>query len=176
MINENFSPKREKGCLMVSVEIPGFDEMQLKIASEDLYLGETEEDKEKYGLEHTPHVTVCYGFPYDTTWDDLKKYVPESAQDFDDGIVTGIGLFENEKYDVLKYNVYSSKLAEANHAIMTNFDVENDYAGDYKAHATIAYLKPGKGKKYEKPLLDKLIRLKVKNYILSNKDGEEQEI
>jgi 2'-5' RNA ligase len=57
-----------------------------------------------------------------------------------------VSLFENAKYDVLKFDVENPVLAEINTELSklphtTNFP-------DYHPHATIGYLKPGTGKKY----------------------------
>ena len=156
---------------MVALDIPGFEDVQRSIDKDDIYEG-TEDENGKYGLERNPHVTVVYGLPYETKWEEVRRHLP--AADEYEGLLVGIGMFNNEKYDVLKYNIVSESLTEANHAMMSSFEVVNDYPDDYKPHATIAYLKPGKGKKYCRPMFDKLLRMKPKGYIWSNTDGEDQ--
>ena len=56
-------------------------------------------------------------------------------------------LFENEKFDVLKYDVVPGILAEANKVVSDKFPNTDTYP-DYHPHVTVAYLKPGTGKKY----------------------------
>jgi hypothetical protein len=55
-------------------------------------------------------------------------------------------LFENEKYDVLKFEVVGDNLHETN-ADLKKFPHTTSFP-DYNPHLTIAYLKKGEGSKY----------------------------
>jgi len=111
-------------------------EMRAKIAPEDL-----NED----GLEDNPHITVLYGIT--GTGDNLeavKKALAEAGPGT--GTLGKASLFSSEKADVLKVSVTSEALGTLHDKLAT---VENeDKFPTYTPHATLAYLKPGTGKKY----------------------------
>jgi 2'-5' RNA ligase len=86
--------------------------------------------------------------------------------------LTGLSLFENEEYDVLKCSVDSESLHALNKQAR-ELEHTNNYP-DYIPHLTIAYLNPGEGKKYLKmksPIFDK--ELKSDRFIFSDKDGNQ---
>ena len=146
--------KYSAGCLMAQFDFENWQENVNHIKEEDLYLPEGNENK--YGVESEPHVTVCYGF----VDDELK------VQDIIDKInnylgpieikIKGITIFENEKFDVVKYDIESTQLHELNQYFMNNFPVNTEFP-EYKPHMTLAYVKPGEGKKYieifEEPII-----------------------
>lgn len=106
----------------------------------DLY----EEDGE-FGLEKKPHVTCLYGLlPDEVTLEDIKGVTDEFGP-----IHLTLGktsMFENERYDVVKVEVKSADLHALN-AALRQLPYDNDY-DTYVAHATIAYVNKGCGKKY----------------------------
>lgn len=140
-INEQSKTTYNYGCLMVNVDEQGWDGfIKETVTEDDLY---TEGDD--YGIETEPHVTVLYGFHDDTDMSKLKDLLyPLSELDISS---KKISIFENEKYDVLKYDIDSDKLFELNKLMTENFEHTTDFP-DYHPHVTIAYLKPGRGKKY----------------------------
>jgi 2'-5' RNA ligase len=114
-------------------------ELGSQIDKEDLYLDEAEN-----GIETEPHITVKYGITIDDSKlakQCLKGQKPGFAT------LTNSDFFDAEKYDVLKITVKSEDLNEIHNKL--NALPHNDSFMDYKAHATIAYLKKGKGKKYK---------------------------
>lgn len=142
-INENDAP-RKFGCLMLQFDEEGWkDEVESMIDENDLY-----EEEEGHGLELEPHCTVLYGFHDDEF--SLDKCMDMLVPSEDVKVSTKkISLFENEKYDVLKYDIESEDLNRLNSEFSDSFKNTNDYP-EYHAHCTIAYLKPGMGKKYVK--------------------------
>lgn len=95
------------------------------------------------GIEKDSHCTVKYAILTNEFKDvkDLLKgekkgkfYLGESS------------IFEQDKYDVVKIDVESDDLKRL-HEKLNNLPHEDKYP-EYHAHATIAYLKFGKGKKY----------------------------
>jgi 2'-5' RNA ligase len=62
--------------------------------------------------------------------------------------LTGVSIFENEKFDVVKIDVKSKDLAAMNAKLTSDLQCTVKFP-DYHAHATIAYVKPGCGKKYK---------------------------
>ena len=64
--------------------------------------------------------------------------------------VDGVGVFENDKFDVVKFNVNPDGALQHLFDELSKFPNSNEYP-DYKPHITIAYVKKGMGKKYVKP-------------------------
>lgn len=109
-----------------------------EIDPNDLY-----EDEGEDGLETDPHVTVKYALLTDESegvkdqLEDEKKgkvYLGESS------------IFEGDKYDVVKIDVESKDLTKLHDKL--NALPHEDRFPEYHPHATIAYVKKGKGKKY----------------------------
>jgi 2'-5' RNA ligase len=96
------------------------------------------------GLEKEPHITVKYGLKTNDVKDvkdRLKNEKGGSAK------VKMSSHFETEEYDVVKMDVESEDLLRI-HNRLNELPHEDKYP-DYHAHATIAYVKKGKGKKYD---------------------------
>jgi 2'-5' RNA ligase len=125
--------------------------------------------QEDLGLEMKPHVTVVWGF------DDSKVDI-ETLQRFCwraktiDIEVKSISFFEpDEVYDVVKFDIKSKDLQKLNASIERNFDIKNTYP-DYKPHMTIAYVKKGRGKKYNRKL-NTALNLTPHNYRYTGPNG-----
>lgn len=145
--------KYEYGCLMTFFDIPTWeDKILAKIDQEDLY-----EEEEGYGLEHEPHTTVLFGFHDDEVdYEDVIQEVRESCSKPLRVEIKGASCFENEKFDVLKFDVDGEDLHRLNGVMRESFPYTNDYP-DYHPHMTIAYLKPGMGKKYVSKFKNSLV-------------------
>lgn len=144
---ENFineSNDNYKGCLMAYIDISK-DEWSkyIDLIDEDDLFIDTENNY--HGLEKTPHCTILYGLNVDINrvdikmpLIDIKKFKIPSEK---------VSSFNNDKFDVLKFEVNSKQLKDLNKLYQDNFDYKSNY-NDYNAHITIAYLKSGKAKKY----------------------------
>jgi len=140
--------EKEFGCLMLNLNIKNWNEVINKIRKEDVY------DVPGYGIENTPHVTVLYGFIH-------KKTNPQDVIDVTNNVLGNkgkikiklnkISYFENEDFDVLKFDVESPDLKKLNKILRERFPYKSNYP-EYHPHMTIAYLKPGTVKKYAKDL------------------------
>lgn len=126
------------GCVMFELDIPGWPDIISKIDIEDL--------SEK-GLEEWAHCTVLYGIH---DWDEPTEKVKKLIMQFEPPEVElgKISLFQNENFDVVKIDVDSSDLAKMNKYLIDNLHSTVKFQ-EYHAHVTIAYVKPGAGKKYE---------------------------
>jgi hypothetical protein len=167
-INEKSNPdaKHEYGCIMGAHKaIKLFD----NIDADDVY----DNEEGKYGIETEPHITLLYGL-HDKEIDKDEIILLLQCLELPTVEITEINLFENEKFDVLKYEIKSDKLTLMNKMITSMFPFTSDFP-DYHAHSTIAYLKPGTGKKYAKKL-DKSIEVKLTGWLYSQANGEKTEV
>jgi len=135
----------EYGCVMIEVPVSNWDELTNSIDPKDVYTG----GDDSHGIQEYPHLTLLYGLEKDVTEDQVKsildKFNGELHIDID-----GINLFENEQFDVLKFNVVSDSGLQELHDELSKLP-NNDKFPTYKPHITIAYLNKGEGKKYVNP-------------------------
>lgn len=145
MIKEAASKQVEYGCLMLFLDVPVWEKITSIIQPEDLYVKDGE-----YGIEKEPHCTILYGFHDEVNAEDVfdlvKKNMPLKPIEIR---VKGISMFENNDFDVVKFDVNSDELKRLN-GIMKQLPNTNEFP-EYHAHITIAYVKKGEGKKYIKP-------------------------
>ena len=132
--------KNDFGCLMVYPSeqvMKKIVEFSNKVITKDIVYIDPADDG--YGVENDPHVTIKYGFT-----EDLKKdFVEGIANHFDPFVVTlkAITLFNNPKYDVVKFDVESPILLQIR-AMVNDLPNEDKYK-DYNPHMTISYVKKG---------------------------------
>jgi 2'-5' RNA ligase len=146
-------------CIMLSSDIDKkeWNKFLELIDEKDLYLGETQKDidEDEYGLEKEAHITIIYGIhPKENDkkeiLDWLETLKPVTLE------MSKIGIFENEKYDVVKIEVEPTKqLLKYRKYTIDNFPNTQTFDG-YNPHMTLAYVKSGKGKKYIQILKEKL--------------------
>lgn len=138
---ENKPAVSSYGCLMLAaLEVPFFQELQDKISKNDIF-----DDDGTKGLEQEPHITIKYGLK-DWEFDSflLNKILANvEPLKYNLGNVT---LFKNPEFEVLKVNVESMDLVNLNYTV-SKLPNEDKYP-IYIPHLTLAYLKPGTGKKY----------------------------
>lgn len=164
LLMEN-SAVRSYSCLMLDCANLAKDviALQLQINPDDVY-----NDEPGHGLERDFHITVLYGI-HEQTPDVVYSALDLSPQKYK---FTELSLFENEKYDVLKFSVDSKGLHTLNEQVCDRLYYTNSFP-DYKPHCTVAYLKPGTGKNYTKiksPILGKTYESDT--FIFSSKNGD----
>jgi 2'-5' RNA ligase len=170
-LNEKAGQTYDYGCSMVYFDFPVMNRVQSLIEDEDLYT----EDGGRYGKEDEPHTTLLYGIHSDEVEDDdvMEASVMEPIHNIK---LQDPSLFENEKYDVLKFNAEGDGLHEAN-AKLRKFPHTNEYK-DYHPHMTVAYLKKGKGAKYVKLIKENGLEsheVKPAKIVYSKPDGSKVE-
>jgi hypothetical protein len=133
------------GCVMLEVSISNWDEIIYSISKEDIY----EVEGENYGLQTNPHVTILYGLHEEVSLDQVKS-VFEGLNESIYIKIEGIGVFENKDFDVVKFNVIPNRTLQNLYDRLSEFPNSNEYP-EYRPHITIAYVKKGRGKKYEDP-------------------------
>jgi GH24 family phage-related lysozyme (muramidase) len=98
-----------------------------------------------YGREMETHVTILYGFIKDLTPDQVNSIIKDTKP-FPIQI-KGIQVFSKPDYDVITLKVESPELTRLNE-ISKQFPYKSSYPV-YNPHLTLAYVLPGKGKKYD---------------------------
>ena len=129
------------GCVMLEFTFTELPKLHELISEEDIRYDEADDS---FGLEDEPHTTLLYGLHEEVTLEDVKKVLEQFT--FYTVKVHNPSLFENEGFDVLKFEVVGDSLHEVN-AKLKEFPHTSRFP-EYHPHLTIGYLKPGKGKKY----------------------------
>jgi len=169
---EKKGDKHDFGCVMLYFNISkgNWKNVQSLIDDEDLY---EEEGDQTYGREDDPHVTILYGLHANVSDDKIEELVNEI--DPTKLLLKEISIFEGDKYDVVKFDitgVSKGRLSSMN-AKFVKLPHTTDYP-DYHPHATIAYVKSGKGKKYTQTLTAKdSIAVEATEIRYSKADGTE---
>jgi 2'-5' RNA ligase len=99
-----------------------------------------------FGREQHCHVTVKYGLTKSYSETQIKRMLKDVSP-FKLKI-TGLSLFENEDFDVVKFDVKCKELEKLNEKL-SKLPNEDSYP-DYHPHLTLAYVKKGLGKKFVK--------------------------
>lgn len=164
-LNEKEETKYEYGCSMLYFDFPQMKTLHDEIKEEDIY------DGDGTGLENDPHVTLLYGLHSDEIKDDEVLEISVK------GVMSiGLGnpsLFENDKFDVLKFDAEAPFLDDIN-AELSKLPHTTDFP-EYHPHCTIAYLKPGKGKEYTKLFKGRIYEVFPTKVVYSKPDGTKKE-
>lgn len=163
-ITEN-SAQREYSCLMLDLS---FLKSQFETFQKEICPCEVYDLEPGHGLEHEPHITILYGLHVQQL-KPIKNKIEFGPVKFK---IKDISLFENEKFDVLKFGIESKDLHSLNKQVVANFEHTNKFP-DYKPHSTIAYLMPGTGH-YYKNIKNELVgkSFETNKFIFSNKYGD----
>jgi hypothetical protein len=135
------------GCVMIEIPISNWQEITKSINPEDIYK-ESESD-DSHGIQDFPHLTILYGLHKEVT-PEMVKSVFENYKGEIHVEIDGIGIFENEKFDVVKFNVKPDGALQELHDRLSKLPNSDEFP-NYTPHITIAYVKKGTGKKYLKP-------------------------
>jgi len=160
----NEADKYEFGCSMLHFDFPQIKIIQDEISEDDLY-------EEKGGLETEPHVTLLYGLHSDDI--DDQEVLDISSKGIHSMGLGNVSLFQNKDFEVLKFDVEAPFLYAINKEL-TKLPHTTDYP-DYHPHCTIAYLKPGTGKKYTKFLKGRVFEVFPTKVVYSKPDGTKLE-
>ena len=131
----------EYGCLMGYFKIDNWNDIVSYIDINDLY-----KPNEGFGIEREPHITLLYGLHNEVDSKMIKNILDDFNLDFEITI-NGIDIFQNEEYDVVKFNVVLTKELKNINNSLRKLPHTNEY-NEYSPHITIAYVKKGYGEKY----------------------------
>ena len=172
LLKENSTSTYDYGCVMLYFNFIEINKIHDAIKPSDIY---TENGDSSYGLEDEPHTTLLYGLHKEVSLTDvisvLDNYTYYTCK------IYNPSLFENEKYDVLKFDVKGDNLKETN-AELKQLPFTSDYP-KYHPHLTVAYVKSGMGKKYVDMLNDNKsneFRLSPQYAVFSEADGTRTKI
>jgi hypothetical protein len=142
-LNESRSANSiEYGCLMADFShIKNWDEILNMIDKDDLYVVGNE-----FGKETDCHITILYGFHDDVSAEDVKNLLNNNIKFPIKVKLTGISVFNNPEFDVVKIDIESEDLVNLN-TLVKKLPYTSDFP-QYQPHITIAYVKPGMGSKY----------------------------
>lgn len=131
---------RSYSCLMIDLT---FLSDELQKLHEQICPCEVYDEEAGHALETEFHSTVLYGIHTDQLREirdkiDIRPVTIKFGK---------LSLFENEKYDVLKFDIISKDMNELNKQLCENIPFTNSFP-DYKCHSTVGYIKPNKGKFY----------------------------
>ncbi len=157
------------GCAMLYFNFPEMNKIHDVIDSKDIYI---QEGDRSFGLEKEPHCTLLYGLHNEVSTKDvnevLNNYTYSTVKAYN------VSLFENQDYDVLKFDIKGDNLHETNKDLQ-QYPFTSNFP-DYHPHLTIAYLKPGTGKKYTKILKGQEFDLLPQYAVYSKPDGGQDKI
>jgi len=159
--------KYDYGCVMaylasdIAARIVEFGN---NIVTDDmLYLDPTEPDE--YGREKEPHTTIKYGL--------TESYPKEKIGELLRGTkefpirITGMSIFQNPKYDVVKLNIEGEELRRLRQ-IFDQLPNQDAYK-EYHPHLTIAYVQPGMGTKFQNRSVGKFAQIPISTIVYSDR-------
>lgn len=139
------------GCVMMDADIKNWEDFHTSgIDEEDVYLKPYDDS---YGLEDNPHVTIVYGIHEDEADPQRMADLIEHYMKPVTVVIREVDVFEGKEYDVVKYNVPLTGQLQGYRDIFMQIPNTQNFP-DYHPHMTIAYVKPGKGKKYKRELTE----------------------
>jgi len=125
------------------------------------------------GLEDEPHCTVFYGIHFVSPTMKLRNAVKSFGP-----VTITLGktsLFSNDDADVLKVDVNSPDLHRLN-SLISRVVPTHDTHPSYIPHAKLAYLKPGRGKKYAGDKSLEGQKLTFRSILFSGKKNHREEL
>lgn len=175
-INEWLNEQKDEktyGCVMMDAKIPDWESIHASgIDPKDVYIKPYDDS---YGIEDNPHVTVIYGIHEDEIDPEVIHGIIQNEMGPVTVTIDEISTFENDEYDVVKYDVpVTDELKQYREKFEKNYPNTQTFP-EYHPHVTLAYVKPGEGKKYAKKLeepFEVTFDKGVYSFHQKNKDGE----
>jgi 2'-5' RNA ligase len=171
-LNESSKDAYDYGCAMVYYDMPQMQKIHEAISPDDVY---TEDGDSSYGLEDEPHTTLLFGFHGDVDASDVLHVC--NKFEYPKLELHNASCFNNDKYDVLKFDVNSPELHKVNAKLKSQFAKKyTSNFPDYHPHGTIAYIKKGKGQHYADLFKNESYLVTPKKLVYSMPSGDKQEV
>jgi 2'-5' RNA ligase len=135
------------GCIMFEIPISNWNEITSIIKDEDVY---KDQDGQTYGIQDNPHLTLLYPVTENCDFEKVVSVLESVVDKKIDIKIDKIDIFENQKFDVVKYNVENNEYLDNIHKKLKMFIPNDDRYDIYRPHITIAHVKSGTGRKYKK--------------------------
>lgn len=130
------------GCLMLST--PMMEEIVNRMHDdlERILLDHGYKRDEDFEFDKYIHITVAFGININTDINLIKEIVRNRPSYFQ---ITELSLFENDNFDIIKFDIMSSDLRILNHIIKSKMEVKSTFY-NYHPHLTVAYVPKGMGR------------------------------
>lgn len=112
---------------------------------------------EEYGRETEMHTTIKFGLTNIYSKEQMEQLIGNTKPFYI--TIRGLDVFENELFDVVKFNIEGEELRRLNQIFSALPNV--DRYKDYKPHMTIAYVKRGYGKNYKGKNIQTMPRIMI---------------
>jgi len=135
--------KHEYGCVMLFFPVPAefWNKVQDRVDDKDVFSEKDEDGEEKNGRQSASeaHVALLYGYT-DTLPDEDVEEIINTFKPIDITL-RKISTFNNDEFDVLKFDVEGDELFDYN-KLLSELPNETKFP-DYHPHLTICYMKKG---------------------------------
>ena len=129
------------GCLMLSVPMMKQVVSRMHDDLERILIGHGYKRDVDFEFDKYVHITVAFGININTDINLIKEIIKNRPSYFQ---ITELSLFENNNFDIIKFDVMSSDLRILNHIIKSKMEVKSTY-NEYHPHLTVAYAPKGMG-------------------------------
>lgn len=129
------------GCVMLSTPMMGEVVSRMHDDLERILIGHGYKENEDFEFDKYVHITVAFGINVNTDINLIKEIVRNRPTYFQ---ITELSLFENENFDIIKFDVMSTDLRILNHIIKSKMEVKSIF-NEYHPHLTVAYVPKGMG-------------------------------
>lgn len=139
------------GCLMLSVPMMKQVVERMHNDLERILIGHGYKRDVDFEFDKYVHITVAFGININTDINLIKEIIKNRPSYFQ---ITELSLFENDNFDIIKFDVISSDLRILNHIIKSKMEVKSTFY-NYHPHLTVAYVPKGMGRE----LIERLNKL-----------------
>ena len=139
------------GCLMLSVPMMKQVVERMHNDLERILLSHGYKKDEDFEFDKYIHITIAFGININTDINLIKEIIKNRPSYFQ---ITELSLFENDNFDIIKFDVMSSDLRILNHIIKSKMEVKSTF-NEYHPHLTVAYVPKGMGRE----LIERLNKL-----------------
>lgn len=139
------------GCLMLSVPMMKQVVERMHNDLERILIGHGYKRDVDFEFDKYVHITVAFGININTDINLIKEIIKNKPSYFQ---LTELSLFENDNFDIIKFDVMSSDLRILNHIIKSKMEVKSTFY-NYHPYLTVAYVPKGMGRE----LIERLNKL-----------------